>query len=69
MLNILILLAGIAIGVGVTVLGLYIGWRASFIIRAHHNGTDETGDVFLSRTAKEFDLIDDPNTDDEVEGG
>lgn len=49
--------AGLLVGVGTTILGLYLGFKASYDIRNHKEGIfNNDGNIHPEKDAGEFDL-------------
>lgn len=56
---------GLLVGVGATILGLYLGFKASYDIRNHHEGiVNNDGLIHASKDPAEFDL--DPDDEKDV---
>jgi ABC-type lipoprotein release transport system permease subunit len=52
--------AGLLVGVGTTILGLYLGFKASYDIRNHKEGIfNSDGLVHSDKEPGEFDLLED----------
>lgn len=52
--------AGLLVGVGTTILGLYLGFKASYDIRNHREGlVNNEGLLRPNKDSGEFDLLDD----------
>ncbi len=51
---------GLLVGVGTTILGLYLGFKASYDIRNHKEGiVNDEGLIHSRKNPAEFDLLDD----------
>ncbi len=57
---IIIFVCGLLVGVGTTILGLYLGFKASYDIRNHKEGiVNDEGLIHPRKNPAEFELLDD----------